>query len=104
MKISILTPNLSSNSLGRAYLLAKILQRKYKLEIIGPIWGDGIWKPVKKDKSITYKFVKIEGRFKPYWQLQELSKKISGDIIYASKPIYASLGIGLLKKFKKKSH
>lgn len=99
MKISILTPNLSSNSLGRAYLLAKILQRKYKLEIIGPIWGDGIWKPVKNDKSITYKFVNIEGRFKPYWQLQKLFKKISGDIIYASKPIYASFGLGLLKKF-----
>lgn len=99
MKISILNPNLSSNSLGRAYLLAKILQRKYKLEIIGPIMGDGIWKPVKNDKSITYKFLNIEGRFKPYWQLQELFKKISGDVIYASKPLYTSFGIGLLKKF-----
>lgn len=102
MKISILTPDLSSNSIGRAYLLAKILQRKYKLEIIGPIMGDGIWKPVNNDKSITYKFVNIKGRFKPYWQLQELFKKISGDIIYASKPIYTSFGIGLLKKFIEK--
>lgn len=102
MKISILAPNLSSNSVGRAYLLAKILQRKYKLEIIGPIWGDEIWNPVKNDKSITYKFVNIDGRLKPYWQLQELFKKISGDIIYASKPIYASFGLGLLKKFIKR--
>jgi len=35
MKISILSPDLSHNCLGRAYLLAKILQRHYEVEIIG---------------------------------------------------------------------
>ena len=42
MKISILTPDLSHNCLGRAYLLAKILQRHYEVEIIGPVFGNGI--------------------------------------------------------------
>jgi len=46
MKISLLTPDLSSNGLGRAYLLGKILQRDYEVEVIGPDFGDGIWKPV----------------------------------------------------------
>jgi len=35
MKISILTPDLSHNCLGRAYLLAKIIQGYYEVEIIG---------------------------------------------------------------------
>ncbi|HDD44770.1 MAG TPA: glycosyltransferase family 1 protein [Candidatus Desulfofervidus auxilii] len=98
MKISILTPDLSHNCLGRAYLLAKILQRHYEVEIVGPVFGDEIWKPVANDKSMTYKSVKICGMFKPYWQIKELIKKIEGDVIYASKPLFTSFGIGLLKK------
>ena len=99
MKISILTPDLSSNCLGRAYLLAKILQKHYKVEIVGPIFGDGLWEPLANDKSIVYKYVKICGRIKPYWQIKKLIRKIDGDIIYASKPLLTSFGIGLLKKF-----
>ena len=102
MKISILTPDLSLNCLGRTYLLAKILQRHYKVEIIGPIFGEGIWEPVAYDKSIIYKSVRVFGSFKPYWQIGELIKKIDGDVIYASKPLFSSFGIGLLKKALKK--
>ena len=98
MKISILTPDLSHNCLGRAYLLAKILQRHYEVEIVGPVFGDEIWEPVANDKSITYKSVKICGMFKPYWQIKELIKKIEGDVIYASKPLFTSFGVGLFKK------
>ena len=102
MKISILSPDLSQNCLGRAYLLAKILQRHYDVEIVGPMFGDEIWGPVVNDKSIIYKFVKISGRFKPYWQISKLVKKIDGDVIYASKPLFTSFGIGLVKKVLKK--
>ncbi len=41
---------------------------------------------------------KISGLFKPYWQIKELAKKIDGDVIYASKPLFTSFGVGLLKK------
>lgn len=98
MKVSLLTTNLSGNSLGRTYLLAKILQRNYEVEIIGPIFGDDIWSPVVNDKSITYKPVKFHGRLKPYRQIRKLSKEIDGEVIYASKPFFTSFGLGLLKK------
>ena len=52
MKISILTPDLSHNCLGRAYLLAKILQRRYEVEIVGPMFGEGIWESVINNWSI----------------------------------------------------
>jgi glycosyltransferase involved in cell wall biosynthesis len=100
MKISILSPVLSSNCVGRAYLLAKILQRHYKVELIGPIYGHRIWKPVAGDKDIVYKLVKIkDGFINPYWQVRKLIRKIDGDVIYVSKPLFTSFGIGLLKKF-----
>jgi hypothetical protein len=52
MKISLLTPNLLSSCLGRAYLLAKIIQRHYEVEIAGPVFGEGVWKPVTDGKKI----------------------------------------------------
>lgn len=98
MKISVLCPDLSHNCLGRAYLLAKVLQRRYKVEIVGPIFGNSIWKPVAHDQSIPYKYMTLDGRFTPYYQLYELTKEIDGDVIYASKPAFTSFGIGLFKK------
>ena len=98
MKISILTPDLSSNCLGRAYLLAKILQRHYEVEIVGPIFGDGIWEPLAKS-TIPYKLV--PGNVLPLFALQipTLLKKITGDVIYVSKPLFPSYDIGLVKKW-----
>ena len=104
MKISILTPDLSHNCFGRAYLLAKILQRRYEIEIVGPVFGDGIWEPVANDNSMAYKSVKVSGKLKAYRQIGKLVKMIDGDVIYASKPRFWSYDIGLLKKwFSKKT-
>ena len=98
MKISILTPDLSNNCLGRSYLLAKVLQRRFDVEMLGPLFGKTIWEPVTNDNTIVYKTVKVGNGLKPYLQLAKLYKKIDGDVILASKPLFTSLGIGLLKK------
>ncbi len=102
MKISILSPNLSSNCLGRAYLLAKILQRRYEVEIVGPVFSDGIWKPLADDKSIAYKPIEIRGTFKACHLFWALVKVANGDVIYASKPFFLSYDVGLLKKWVSK--
>jgi len=101
MKISILTPDLSHNCLGRAYLLADILQRHYEVEIIGPIFGDGIWEPLA-NSDILYK--SVPGKILPLFALQipRLLKKITGDVIYVSKPCFLSYDIGLVKKWVSK--
>lgn len=88
MKASILCPNLSSNALGRAYILAQILQKKYKVEIIGPITEKGLWSAISYENNIKIK----SGR------TRKLLGKIDGDIIFASKPLIASFGLGIIKK------
>ncbi|MFC2144948.1 glycosyltransferase family 4 protein [Actinomycetota bacterium] len=98
MKISILTPDLSHNCIGRAYTLAKILQKEHEVEIVGPLFGDAIWKPVADDKSIKYRSIKFNRRFS-IQKLRKLYSMIDGDVIYASKPLFTSFGIGLIKKF-----
>ena len=96
MKISILTPDFSNNCFVRAWLLAKILQAHYDVEIIGPAFGEGIWKPLQTSCDFATKIVKgyANGRF----ELRKMLRLISGDVVYASKPLLASFGVGLAKK------
>ncbi len=98
MKISILTPDFSSNCFGRAWLLAKLLQRNFDIEMIGPAFGDGIWKPLEKACDFETKIVK--GKFNGQFEFKRIFNLIHGDVVYASKPLLASFGVGLLKKLK----
>jgi len=100
MKISILVPDLSNNCTGRAYILAKVLQRKYDIEIVGPMFGKRIWEPIAEDKSIKYKFIKFSKTIVSILKIKRLCRYIDGDVIYAIKPLLNSFGIGILKKFK----
>jgi len=98
MKISILTPDFSHNCFGRAWLLAKLLQHFYEIEVIGPAFGHGIWKPLENSCDFRIKIVQgyPNGRF----EIRKMLKFISGDVIYASKPRMASFFVGLINKIK----
>lgn len=97
MKISVLTPDFSHNCFGRAWLLAKVLQRHYNVEVIGPAFGEGIWKPLTNACDFDIKMVK--GYAKGHFELKKMLSMISGDVIYASKPLMPSFGVALIKKF-----
>jgi glycosyltransferase involved in cell wall biosynthesis len=88
MKISILSPNLSGNELGRAYDLGRLLHTKYEVEIIGPMAGKEIWVTHRHHSVIPVK----PGR------VRHLSSMANGDIILASKPLLSSFGVALMQK------
>jgi glycosyltransferase involved in cell wall biosynthesis len=96
MKISILTPDLSGNCLGRAWLLTKLLQRHYEVELIGPLFGKCIWKPLAEECDFDTKIVK--GYANGLFEINKMLRMITGDIIYASKPLMTSFGVAVLKK------
>lgn len=99
MKVSVLCPDLSENCLGRSFLLAQLLERNYEVEIVGPTMGDGIWSPVAEEYE--YKSVDMS-KYAPEFLLKyrRLSSKISGDVVYASKPRMTSYGWGILHSTK----
>ncbi len=101
MKISILSYDLSHNCLGRAYLLAKVLQRSYDVEIVGPIFGDGIWNPVDTNE---FDYISVLGGAYPKFipSIHKMLDAIDGDVVYAIKPRPTSYGIGLIKKMSAK--
>lgn len=96
-KISVLCANLSSNALGRAYLLARVLRRRYEVEILGPIFGEGIWPPCDTGE---FSYKPVRGGYFPrfFLSMRELLRQIEGDAVYAVKPRPASFGVGLLAK------
>lgn len=97
MKVSVLTPDLSHNCLGRAHLLAQLLERNYEVEIIGPQFQDDIWAPVRDD----YEYREVDSgqwihEFAP--DIPELNDLIDGDVVLVSKPRVPSYGIALLNR------
>lgn len=68
------------------------------MEIIGPIFGDGVWKPLAEANEISYKVRKVRSLPGFLFQVNGMLKAITGNVTYASKPLFTSFGIGLLKK------
>lgn len=98
MKISVLCFDLSNNSFGRAWLLARALSKFYDVEIIGPSKRGGIWSPMAQ-MSIPVKLFpwkRYPGFFKT---TKNILEAIDGDVILASKLMPTSFGIGLKKKY-----
>jgi len=103
MKISILTPDISHNCLGRAYLLAKVLQRRYEVEIVGPAFQNKVWEPLARQDEVKLRIVPGYPLFyKCISQMRAIRNNITGDVLYASKPLLTSYGAGLLEKFSHK--
>jgi glycosyltransferase involved in cell wall biosynthesis len=99
MKITVLTPDLSHNCLGRAYLLARILQKSNEVEIAGPAFGNGIWLPLRNDRTVRFRVMESWNGSMTWRDMKRLSSSVEGDLIYASKPLMTSFGIGLIRKF-----
>src|SRR5439155_903709 len=54
MKVSVLAFDLSDNATGRADLLARLLAPRYEVEVVGPRFGDAVWRPAR-DGAVRYR-------------------------------------------------
>jgi len=100
-KISILCYDLSSNAFGRAYLLARLLQARYEVEIVGPARRGELWMPLSNNAEVECKRIPFAEGSASFKQLKRLMDLIDGDIIYASKPLFTSYLAGLLARKKR---
>lgn len=104
LKVTVITWDVASNSLGRAYLLAEALAGEYEVELIGPHsrYSDHVWEPLRNPRLPINHFEGDGGDFRRYFRiLDKVSASIDGDIIYISKPRMPSLLLGLLAKRRK---
>jgi glycosyltransferase involved in cell wall biosynthesis len=98
MKISVLICNLSSHCLVRSYPILKVLQRQHEIEVIGPQFGPGIYAPYARE--FQYKAFSCSGPGAVWPVIKQLSKAVTGDVIYAFKPLPSSLYPGVLRRLK----
>ena len=95
MLVSVVSPDLSHNCLGRAYVLAQLIERNHEVEIVGPQLKGDIWEPIQDEYE--YKGVKTGSRLYQFpFAVPDLLNQISGDVVYASKPRTTSYGLSLL--------
>lgn len=97
MKISVLCFDVSDNALGRAWLLARLLEPLGPVEIVGPRFGGGVWEPVSAE-AVPVRSIP-GGRLPGFaTRMPALVRLADGDLIYASKPRLTSAGIGYLAR------
>lgn len=98
-KVTLLCHDVSDNPLGRAYILARVLQRRYDVVIVGArFYRDRVWPPCDTGEVMVHS---VRGVRYPMWPLQRrrLQRMImDGDIIYAVKARPVSLGLGIWAK------
>jgi glycosyltransferase involved in cell wall biosynthesis len=97
VKISILAPNMSANCLGRVFILARVLERRYEIEVVGPSFSGAIWEPVAAER-FEVKSLPVSGSSGGLFRLPRLRRLITGDVLYACKPLFASYGVGLRER------
>jgi len=96
--ISILAPELSGNSMGRAYLLAKMLQGEFDVHIVGFGAGD-IWEPIAHDRSIEYRPYEHRTISSFIGGARSTARRlVDGNLILALKPHLTSFGLGLIAR------
>ncbi len=104
MKISILAFDLSDNATGRADLLARLLAPRWPVEVVGPRFGDEIWRPARGG-GVPYAALAVGDarrypRFAARWP--ELAARADGDVLLASKPRPTSYGAALLARRRRR--
>jgi glycosyltransferase involved in cell wall biosynthesis len=97
VKITILACALDSNPIVRIYPIAKVLQRRHELEILGSHHGEGLFFPYQDEFEIKeFRYRSTLDFAAKVWPA--MLRAISGDVIYAFKPRLTSWGLALWKR------
>jgi glycosyltransferase involved in cell wall biosynthesis len=94
MRVTILASDLSSNSMGRVFVLARVLARSYEIEIVGPMYGKTVWPPIASE-PLDIKAIAIDASARSIARLRGLARLATGAILYACKPVGSSFGTAL---------
>ena len=88
MKVSVLSHDLSTNALGRAHVLARLLHEHHDVEIVGPALSGAVWAPLRGDTTVPLRVI-------PDTDAAAMATQVSGDLLYSVKELPTSLGVAL---------
>jgi glycosyltransferase involved in cell wall biosynthesis len=94
--ITVICPNVSSNSLGRSLLLAELLQSETDVEIVGAQLEAEVWRPATAS-AVTIRAYPLQAGRRHYFDAVPWLRKLCRDrFVIVSKPVLQSLGLALL--------
>ena len=99
-KVAVLAWDVGHNPLGRAYILADLLSRRFDVEIWGAQferYGSRMWAPLRDSRIPIHSF---DGHAFPAHlrRMEEVAGRIDADAIWVSKPRLPSFALGILAK------
>jgi glycosyltransferase involved in cell wall biosynthesis len=97
MKVSLLIPSLASNGIARAWILAKLLERHYDVEVIGHLREKESVFPWFAD--YPYVVVRRDGLLDA---IHAIERRITGDVVVTYCVSMTSFGAGLLAKLRRR--
>jgi glycosyltransferase involved in cell wall biosynthesis len=80
--------------------LARVLERRYEVEIVGPVFGRGIWEPLARE-SFAYRAVQVPKHLGGAPMLRQIAELADGDLLYANKLLAASYGVALWARLQR---
>lgn len=93
--LAIVCPNLSSNALGRALLLAELASSETRVRIVGVRRGTELWQPARSTSIPIEEFPLTRStRYSPK-AVAWLRSAVRDDLVLVSKPLPHSLGLAL---------
>jgi glycosyltransferase involved in cell wall biosynthesis len=93
-KVCVLCHDLANNALGRAHVIGRLLAAEHQVEIVGPLHGQRIWAPLRRDMTVPIKPIDRRG-------VKQFIFSLDCDLLYAIKPKPTSLGIALAAKMSR---
>lgn len=99
-KVAVLAWDVGHNPLGRAYILAEVLARRFDVEIWGAQferYGDRLWAPLR-DPAVTVR--SFDGTSLPEHldRVEAVAERIDADLLWVSKPRFPSIALGAAAK------
>lgn len=97
MRVAILCPDASSNSLVRMYPIAKVLGRRHDVQVLGFRATEDLFEPYRDE----FEFDTLVTRQLPRFiaQVREMARKVRADAVYAFKPLPSSFWTACYAKY-----
>lgn len=94
MRVTIFAADLSSNAMGRVFVLARVLARRHDVEVVGAMFGDRVWEPIA-DEDLDIRSVRVSESPRSIPRLRRIAEVATGDVYLACKPVWTSYGSAL---------
>jgi glycosyltransferase involved in cell wall biosynthesis len=102
--VTVVSWSAAHNPLGRAHLLAELLDGPFDVELVGglfPQFGDDVWAP-HRDTRLPLRTFPGEDLPDLYGHLEQMANSIRSDAVLVGKPRLPGLAIGVLSRVRQR--